>query len=90
METLQNDLNAERARLQKENTRLTSMVSELRRDHAIDLQAVKSDSDRDLATSQAELRKVKQELAAAFRERDTLKRASYFELILAFRVWADL
>ena len=76
MEALKEDLSNERARLQKENARLTSMVSELRRDHTVDLQAVRADSDRDVATVQSELRKVKHELSSASRERDTMKKVS--------------
>ena len=76
MEALQRDLETERTRLQKENARLTSMVSELRRDHTMDLQAVRSDSDRAVVVVQAELRKVKNELTQACRERDSLLQVS--------------
>lgn len=76
MEGLQEDLNAERSRLQKENGRLTSMVSELRSDHAMDLQAVKSESDKEMSSLEANLRRVRSELSIAQRERDSAVKAS--------------
>ena len=76
MDDLQTDMNAERARLQKENKRLSAMVAELRKDHAVDLQAVKSESDKQLAESSGELRRVKYDLERACRERDDLRRVS--------------
>lgn len=76
MDDLQADMKAERARLQKENKRMSALVSELRRDHALDLQAVKSESDKQLAESSNELRRVKHELDRAVRERDDLRRVS--------------
>lgn len=56
LEDVQHDFEHEKARLQRENKRLTLMVSELRSDHAMDLQAVRSECDKELSEKDDELR----------------------------------
>lgn len=79
MDDLQSEHHAERSRILRENKRLTAVVSEIRRDHSMDLQAVKADADRVLASKDSEIRRLKSDLLSVQRQLDS-QRKVWFQM----------
>ena len=74
--SLKAQIGDERARLQVENGRLSQMVSDLRKDHAMDLQAAAGEFENRIASTAVELRHTKADLDRRTRECDSLRKES--------------
>nr|XP_019009710.1 uncharacterized protein I206_05270 [Kwoniella pini CBS 10737]OCF48491.1 hypothetical protein I206_05270 [Kwoniella pini CBS 10737] len=74
MEELQSDIASERSRLQKDNSRLHNLVSELRLKSKAEVESFRAEMERMAEAAESKLRSTQDDLGKVIRERDDLLR----------------
>lgn len=78
MDQLKSDIDAERARLQKDNGRLQDLVSEMRLKSNAEVESFKSEMERMAEGSEREVEQAREEVKRVEKERDELKHVCIF------------
>lgn len=78
MDRLKSDINAERARLQRDNSRLQDLVSEMRLKSNAEVESFKTEMERMAEESEREVEQAREEVKRVEKERDELKRVCIF------------
>lgn len=78
MDQLKSDIDAERARLQRDNGRLQDLVSEMRLKSNAEVESFKTEMERMAEGSEREVEQAREEVKRVEKERDELKRVCIF------------
>lgn len=78
MDQLKSDIDAERARLQKDNGRLQDLVSEMRLKSNAEVESFKTEMERMAEGSEREVEQAREEVKRVEKERDELKHVCIF------------
>lgn len=78
MDQLKSDINAERARFQRDNGRLQDLVSEMRLKSNAEVESFKTEMERMAEGSEREVEQAREEVKRVERERDELQRVCSF------------
>lgn len=78
MDQLKSDINAERARFQRDNGRLQDLVSEMRLKSNAEVESFKTEMERLAEGSEREVEQAREEVKRVERERDELQRVCCF------------
>lgn len=78
MDQLKSDIDAERARLQRDNGRLQDLVSEIRLKSNAEVESFKTEMERMAEGSEREVEQAREEVKRVEKERDELKHVCIF------------
>lgn len=78
MDQLKSDIDAERARLQKDNGRLQDLVSEMRLKSNAEVESFKTEMERMAEGSERKVEQAREEVKRVEKERDELKHVCIF------------
>lgn len=78
MDQLKSDIDAERARLQRDNGRLQDLVSEMRLKSNTEVESFKTEMERMAEGSEREVEQAREEVKRVEKERDELKHVCIF------------
>lgn len=78
MDQLKSDIDAERARLQRDNGRLQDLVSEMRLKSNAEVESFKTEMERMAEGSEREVEQAREEVKRVEKERDELKHVCIF------------